>query len=93
MADALETSTNGVLVHCKNGKDRSAFTVYAFLRLLHNFSHRDALNLVATRLGTTGWPLFEYDQQDSDLTAWLEGVSDSSQAPESGVLCWRRGTL
>lgn len=93
IADALEISSNVVLVHCKNGKDRSAFTVYAFLRLLRNFSHQAAVNLVSQRLSTDGEPLFRYENQNHELTEWLEQVSTCSVAPESGVLSWRRGTL
>ena len=33
LSDALGTSGSAVLVHCRNGKDRSCFLVYASLRM------------------------------------------------------------
>ena len=93
LADALSISANTVLVHCKNGKDRSAFTVYAFLRLLHSFPHKDAISLVNQRLDIYGQPLFDYNAQDSKLTCWLQDSLESSVEPESGQLRWHRGVL
>ena len=92
LADVLETSTNTVLVHCKNGKDRSAFTVYAFLRLIKSCSHNDAISCVSRRLGTNGKPLFRHSSQDEKLTRWLEEALECSVEPESGQLRWQLAT-
>jgi protein-tyrosine phosphatase len=41
-----------VYIHCKSGKDRSAFTVYSLLRLEYGFSDEAARAALETRLGT-----------------------------------------
>ena len=93
IVDALETSSNVVLIHCKNGRDRSAFTVYAFLRLEKKISHIDAMEIVERRLGFNGRPLFRYDKQDPELTQWLDFVAGSNTSAKSGMLHWHFGTL
>ena len=93
MADTLETSSNRMLVHCMHGKDSSAFAIYAFLRLLYTFEHKEAVNIVQQRLGRNGHPLFYYETQHHQLTTWLDVVDVANVDAESGQLHWRNGTL
>ena len=92
MTDVLMTSSNVMLVHCKNGKDRSAFVIYAFLRLLHSYTHEAAMAILAQHRGASGEPLFNYKTQDSDLLQWLGRVASEPTEFESGLLSWRAGS-
>ena len=92
LSDALASSENAVLVHCRNGKDRSCFFVYAFLRRLHGMDYASAIACVAQRIDKRGCPLFNYTSQGNELTGWMDAALGSSPEAESGILYWQRGT-
>ena len=43
-----------VYIHCRSGKDRSAFTVFALLQLQYNIDEDTARAALATRIGCDG---------------------------------------
>ena len=45
-----------VFVHCKNGRDRSGFVLYAFLRLQCRFTHSDAVASLSGRVRAQDFP-------------------------------------
>ena len=92
MQDALLDSPNNVLVNCRNGKDRSCFAVYAFLRLFHRLEHTKALKLVQQRVGPRGYPLFDIGRQSSELVQWVEHNVEADLNAESGLCNWQFGT-
>ena len=92
MADALDSAANVVLVHCRNGKDRSCFAVYAFLRLLHRLEHTNALWHVQQRVGPRKYPLFDIACQRNELLMWVEENVDADTDAESGIFCWQHGS-
>ena len=63
ISDALDNASNVVLVHCRHGKDRSCFAVDAFLRLMHEMDHENALWYVQMRVNNRGYPLFNLARQ------------------------------
>ena len=67
MSDALDSADNVVLVHCRNGKNRSGFAIYAFLRLVHEMNHATALWHVSQRVDQQGYPLFDIARQRNEL--------------------------
>ena len=91
IADALEDENNTILVHCVNGKDHSCFVVYAFLRLKYEMNHAAALECVQQRKDTDGRPLFELDQQRSDLVEWVESNVRAATDADSGMQYWQMG--
>ena len=93
IADALEDPNNAVLVHCLNGKDRSCFVVYAFLRLKYEMDHVAALQCVYQRQDRNGLPLFDINRQRGDLMEWVGQNFGTATDAESGMYCWRVGTL
>ena len=46
-----------ILLHCKSGKDRSAFAAYMYLRLQLGYSHDEALECLSCRTTDFGTPL------------------------------------
>jgi len=72
IAQELDNPSGRVLVHCKHGKDRSAFAVFAFLRLVHSLTDDDARLAVAVRRDAQGRPLVNLDRAGEPLHAWLE---------------------
>jgi hypothetical protein len=92
MSDALDSSTNVVLVHCRNGKDCSCFAVYAFLRMVHEMDHSTALWYVSQRVGTSGYPLFDTARQRSNLMDWVDSSRSEGIDPESGIYSWQQGS-
>ena len=89
MSDALDSAANVVLVHCRNGKDRSCFAVYAFLRLVHEMDHADALWHVSQRVDQRGYPLFDIPRQRNELMEWVESNFGAAIDAESGICCWQ----
>ena len=61
-----------VYIHCKSGKDRSAFTVYSLLRLEYGFSDEAARAALETRLGTRGQYIANVDVRQECNQTWLE---------------------
>ena len=92
MADALESAANVVLVHCRNGKDRSCFAVYAFLRLVHGLEHSDVLWHVQQRVGPQNYPLFDIARQSNELLEWVQTNLGADMDAESGIRCWQHGS-
>ena len=92
MSDALDDAANVVLVHCRNGQDRSCFAVYAFLRLVHHMDHQTALRHVYQRVDHLGYPLFDVTKQKSELMEWVHGNLGTPTEAESGVYNWQYGS-
>ena len=78
-----------MLVHCRNGKDRSCFAVYAFLRLVHEMDHAAALWHVSQRVDQQGYPLFDIARQRNELMEWVESNFGAALDAESGISCWQ----
>ena len=93
MSDALDSAANVVLVHCRNGKDRACFAVYAILRLVHEMDHGTALTHVSQRVDVRGQPLFDIGRQRSELIEWVNSNVGSAIDAESGICCWEQGSL
>ena len=82
-----------MLVHCRNGQDRTCFAVYAFLRLVHEMDHGTALAHVSQRADVRGQPLFDIARQRSELIEWVNSNVGSAIDAESGIGCWEQGRL
>jgi len=54
--DALPRESACVLVHCRSGRDRSAFAVYAFLRVMLAYTDDEAREALLCRRGVDGTP-------------------------------------
>ena len=93
ISDAHDNASNVVLVHCRHGKDRSCFAVYAFLRLVYEMNHEDALWFVQKRVNNKGNPLFKLEEQSSDLMKWVDDNLGATVDAESGICCWEHGTI
>ena len=89
ISDVLDSAASVVLVHCRNGKDRSCFAVYAFLRLVHEMNHVTALGHVSQRVGQRGYPLFDIARQRNELMEWVESNFGAALDAESGISCWQ----
>ncbi len=68
----LGRPSGAVYIHCKNGKDRSAFTVYSFLQLMYGVSEDQAREAVGNRLDTSGRRLANLDFYQEGSREWLE---------------------
>lgn len=60
-------------VHCKSGRDRSAATVFALLRLQFALTHDDAWNALQTRVGKNRWPCANLNDK-SEIMQWIDSV-------------------
>ena len=92
IASVLLQQSACVLVHCKNGRDRSACVLFAFLRVYYNLSHEAALNVVQARQSVHGWPLFDFSSLDFVLHKWIESSVGAELQAESGYYNWKAGT-
>ena len=70
----LSTPEAVVFVHCKSGRDRSPFTVYALLRITYSVNEEEARALLAHRVGTHGRPIANLDEQFKTNAMWLDEV-------------------
>jgi len=70
----LDEQEGCVVVHCKSGKDRSAFTVYAFLRLMCNLDDDTARAALNVRVDKWGHPVANLDYQQESQHLWLENM-------------------
>ena len=61
-----------IYVHCRNGKNRSAYTVYALLRLAFRIPEALAREALANRVDRNGFPLANLDAHCEVVHAWLE---------------------
>ena len=68
----------------KNGKDRSCFLVYAFLRLWH-------LQILNARCDANQRPLFCYEKQTPECVDWLTEALSKPRYHLEENLEWRRG--
>ena len=60
-------------VHCKSGRDRSAITLYAFLRLQFGLTANSAWASLQFRVGRDHWPVARvWDQHD--ILAWIDDI-------------------
>ena len=87
LSKVLSRPNNAVLVHCRNGKDRSCMAVFAFLRLQMSFTHGDALQALRVRVGCNGKPLFNLNDQHQAVLNWYHDSLDESceEAPFEAV--------
>ena len=85
-------AANVVLVHCRNGQDRSCFAVYEFLRLVHHMDHQTALRHVYQRVDQHGYVLFDVTKQKSELVGWVHANLGTPIEAESGVYHWQYGS-
>ena len=87
MSDALDSAADAVLVHCRNGKDRSCFAVYASLRLVHHMDHQTALRHVSQRVDRYGYPVFDGVRCVllPELMEWVHANLGTPMEAESGV--------
>ena len=69
----LNTPGTCLYVHCRSGRDRSVFTVFALLRLRYHLLEADAWNLLQSRVGVDGWPCANWYGKE-DVLAWVEQV-------------------
>ena len=74
---ALELKETVLLVHCKSGKDRSPFTVYALLRIIYGLREDAARELLAHRVDIHGRPVVNLDQQHEANLTWLAAVMEN----------------
>ena len=63
--------------HCKSGKDRSPFTVYAMLRISYGLREEDARKLLAHRVDIHGRPVANLDKQHEANLTWLAAVMEN----------------
>ena len=60
-------------VHCKSGRDRSAVTMFALLRLQFGLSSHDAWAALRFRVGRDQWPVAKvWDKLD--ILAWIDEI-------------------
>ena len=63
-----------VYVHCRSGKDRSALTIYAFLRGSLGYDDDSARRALATRVDRFGQPAANVDYNQGAVRTWLQRV-------------------
>ena len=60
-------------VHCKSGRDRSAVTMFALLRLQFGLSSHDAWAALRFRVGRDKWPVAKvWDKHE--ILAWIDEI-------------------
>jgi len=59
-----------VFVHCKNGRDRSGFALFAFLRLYYRLPHDLALSALSGRIRAQDFPFARFAKE----IAWINSV-------------------
>jgi len=91
MHDVLERDDQTLLIYCRNGKDRSCFVIYSFLRVWHLLTHDQALSTLAARCTYNGNPLFCYAKQDVKLVKWLTDVLAQPNLHSEEVVEWQSG--
>ena len=69
----LNTPGTCLYVHCRSGRDRSVFTVFALLRLRYRFTEADAWNLLQSRVGVDSCPCANWYGKD-DVLSWVDQV-------------------
>jgi hypothetical protein len=74
LTDVLRQEDCCVFVHCRSGRDRSAFTVYSLLRVSLGMDDATSRAVVAQRRDTHSRPLANLDQGHEGPRAWLEKV-------------------
>ncbi len=74
-AVVLANPLTKMLVHCKSGKDRSPFAVYAFMRLSAGMTNTDAMYALAARVDVHGQQLCDIEHNHS--WRWLSEALDT----------------
>ncbi len=75
--DSVLLRGGAVYFHCRNGKDRSAIAVYAFLRITHGFSDAEVRDALSTRVSMRGTVLANVDRHQEAVRAWLQRVLEA----------------
>jgi hypothetical protein len=70
----LKTPSEGLYVHCRSGKDRSAITIFALLQVRFSATEEEARAALQTRLGTHGRPVANLTVGHEDTLRWLAQV-------------------
>lgn len=91
MAKALESADTVLVAHCKNGKHRSAFVCYSFLRFWYGYDHSTAMSLLDARVDIYGNPLFTYEYQKIDAQEWLTSIWEVPFLETSSFIKWTKG--
>ncbi len=89
----LASSDGCLLVYCRNGRDRSVFLCYAYLRLRHEVGHATALQVLSSRCDCYGNPLFCFERQDEENRIWLEQLLTQGPCSSEEVMEWECGEL
>ena len=69
----LKHSGSCLYVHCKSGRNRSAVTLYALLRLQFGMSSHDAWAVLQVRVGLNGWPVATV-WDNHEILCWIDDV-------------------
>ena len=72
--NALAEPQTCVYTHCKNGKDRSAITVFALLVLMFGVSPAEARDTLKARVDVRGQSIANLDYRQDDAMEWLDGI-------------------
>ena len=86
LAAVLKQPGKKVLVHCRSGRDRSAFAIVALLQLHCGVSFADAQNFLRVRRNCYGQPFVDLDVRDPDAQQWLQREVALSECPLPGPL-------
>jgi hypothetical protein len=70
----LKTPSEGLYVHCRSGKDRSAITIFALLQVRFAATKEEARAALQTRLGTHGRPVANLTFGHEETLRWLAQV-------------------
>ena len=71
---ALTHAANRVYVFCKSGNDRSAFTIYALLRISFRMTELDAIAALRTRADIYGREVLQFQSGFAKEKEWLNSI-------------------
>ena len=72
---SLQDPHTVLYVHCRNGKDRSATTVYALLRVLFGMDDDEAWIALQERKSVSGEPLLPRPGLFEDCRRWIHSLN------------------
>ena len=78
MIALFQQSSTCILIHCRNGKDRGALTVYALLRLGLHVSDTEARAALRTRVDVHQRPVANVDDSNDAARRWLAAELDAA---------------
>ena len=84
-----------MLVRCRSGRDRSAFAIFAYLRLYHGATFADATDFLNERRNIYGQNLVDLDLRDPGAQRWLEHEIAHAEWPLPQPpfhMAWANGT-